>query len=68
MNNSDDGQINVFRAVFDSLYQVANTFTGIVGLTPVQFALGIGCIIALVLLWSFVQAARGQTKFSLEDE
>ena len=66
--SNNDGSVNIFGMLGHVFYQVANTFTSMVGLTPFQFVAVVGCIIALVLLWSFVQAARGQTKFSLEDE
>jgi hypothetical protein len=65
---NEDGSINVFSMLFHALYDAAAQLTSIFGLTPIQFIAIVGCIIALVLGWSFTQAVRGQTKFSLEPE
>lgn len=58
----------VIVAVGKSLYQAAQAVTGIVGVTPIQIAEGVGCLLALTLIYMTIQGMRGKTAFSLSRE
>lgn len=59
-----DGAVNIF---VDVLYGVAESVTGMVGLTPLQVCVGIGGLLVVLLLYGGYTSIRGKTSFTLDD-
>jgi len=62
------GGHNILVMVFRSLYQSFSALLGMVGLSPITFALGIAGIVATALAFTLVQSMRGKSGYSIEPE
>lgn len=65
MNNSEPP--NALEMLLQVLYDVAETMTGIIGLTPLQFVIVCGCAFLCLVAYQIYCATRGKMSFSLED-
>jgi hypothetical protein len=59
--------VNPARILWDVFYGMANSFTQIVGLTPLQVVLGIVGLILLVAFAQLYMAYTGKTGWHLDD-
>jgi hypothetical protein len=59
--------VNPVRIIWDVLYGMAGSITGLVGLTPLGLGLILAGLLGLFMLWNLVAALLGKQGWTLYD-